>query len=126
MDIVDLRGEVRAMSRLIDADALYEQVAESEEKARDRFLDTSSSLPCPSYINPAYTRYNEQLNERTRLKHMVADAPTVDAVEVVRCKDCKHRYIENMTWHCPFGLMGGEDFFCGYGSLGRAERRSDE
>jgi len=47
-------------------------------------------------------------------------------VEVVRCKDCKHRYIENMTWHCPFGLMGGEDFFCGYGSLGRAERRSDE
>ena len=53
-------------------------------------------------------------------------APDIDAVEVVRCKDCKHRYIENMTWHCPFGLMGGEDFFCGYGSLGRAERRSDE
>ena len=49
-----------------------------------------------------------------------------DMVEVIRCKDCKHRYIENMTWHCPFGLMGGEDFFCGYGSLGRAERRSDE
>lgn len=53
-------------------------------------------------------------------------AQTIDAVEVVRCKDCKHRYIENMTWHCPFGLMGGEDFFCGYGSLGRAERRSDD
>lgn len=44
---------------------------------------------------------------------------------IIYCKDCKHRYIENMTWHCPFGLMGGEDFFCGYGSLGRAERRSD-
>ena len=52
--------------------------------------------------------------------------PDLDAVPVVRCKDCKHKYIENMTWHCPFGLMGGEDFFCGYGSLGRAERRSDE
>ena len=50
----------------------------------------------------------------------------IDTITVVRCKDCKHRYIENMTWHCPFGLMGGEDFFCGYGSLGRAERRSDE
>lgn len=108
--------------RIIDADVLYKQVAESEEKARDRFLDTSSSLPCPSYINPAYTRYNEQLNERTRLKHMIADAPTIDAVEVVRCKDCK--------W---FGEIGcairivddsdkpKEDDYCSF-----AERRTDE
>lgn len=43
--------------------------------------------------------------------------------EIIRCKDCKHRYIEDMIWHCPFGLMGGEDFFCGYGSFGNAERK---
>ena len=37
-------------------------------------------------------------------------------VEVVRCKDCKHRHLDGMTWNCPFGLPGGEDFFCGYGA----------
>jgi len=41
--------------------------------------------------------------------------------EIVRCKDCKHKYIEDNVWKCPFGLSGGENFFCGYGSLGRVE-----
>ena len=36
--------------------------------------------------------------------------------EIIRCKDCKHRHIENMVWTCPFGLPGGENFFCGYGA----------
>lgn len=31
--------------------------------------------------------------------------------EIIRCKDCKHKYIENMVWTCPFGLPGGELFF---------------
>ena len=38
--------------------------------------------------------------------------------EIIRCKDCKHKHLENMTWTCPFGLSGGEDFFCGYGEGG--------
>ena len=42
--------------------------------------------------------------------------------EIIRCKDCKYRYIENEIWTCPFGLAGGPDFYCGYG----AERRTDE
>lgn len=36
--------------------------------------------------------------------------------EIIRCKDCKHKHIENMVWTCPFGLPGGENFFCGYGA----------
>ena len=32
----------------------------------------------------------------------IADAPTVDAVEVVRCKDCKHRG----TDYCIFHIKG--------------------
>ena len=48
------------------------------------------------------------------------DAPSVDAVEVVRCKDCKHRKTENCsmyvecdcgsqyTWEC-------DNDFCSYG-----------
>ena len=36
--------------------------------------------------------------------------------EIIRCKDCKHKHVENMVWTCPFGLPGGENFFCGYGT----------
>ena len=64
--------------RLIDADALYEQLKQDEEMARDRVLDTKSTLPFPNNLNPSYTRYVAQMDERTRLKHMVADAPTVE------------------------------------------------
>ena len=35
---------------------------------------------------------------------------------IIRCKDCKHKHCENMVWTCPFGLSGGENFFCGYGA----------
>lgn len=36
--------------------------------------------------------------------------------DIVRCKDCKHKYLDDMVWNCPFGLSGGENFFCGYGA----------
>ena len=49
---------------------------EKEELARQRVLDT------PTH-SPAYLRYVAQLNERTALKHEIADAPTVEAKEVV-------------------------------------------
>lgn len=64
--------------RLIDADALYEQLKQDEEMARNRVLDTESTLPYPNNLNPSYTRYVAQMNERTRIKHMVADAPTIE------------------------------------------------
>lgn len=38
--------------------------------------------------------------------------------EIIRCKDCKHRHLDGMIWNCPFGLPGGEDFFCAYGAKG--------
>ena len=42
--------------------------------------------------------------------------------EIVKCKDCKHKHIENSVFVCPFGLPGGPEFFCGYGS----ERQADK
>ena len=39
----------------------------------------------------------------------IADAPTIDAVEVVRCRDCKH-------WH-------KETLFCDYMPHGEAQER---
>ena len=55
----------------------------------------------------------------------IKNAPTVDAVEVVRCKDCKHHYWEQEPCHgksvhyCELPHMRGvevfKEFFCYYG-----------
>ena len=70
------------MGRLIDGDALYKAMQDAEDLARQRVLDTESTLPYPNNLNPSYTRYLAQMDERTKAKEMVADAPTVDAVPV--------------------------------------------
>lgn len=108
------------MSRLIDGAALYERLAELEELARDRVLDTDTSLPYPTNLNPAYTRYSAQLDERIRLKQMIADAPTieteqkkgdlVDRKEILRswqnvcigisCSKCQFHYDDAMNEEC--------------------------
>ena len=67
----------------------------------------------------------------------LVNAPTIDAVPVVRCKDCQHGEFEreNRMWACvrcaeydeDFDMFTGfieyhnEDDFCSYG-----ERRSDD
>ena len=43
------------------------------------------------------------------------------AQPIIRCKDCKHRYIDDSVWKCPYGYPYG-DFYCAYGE----ERRTDE
>ena len=103
--------------RPIDGDALYAKLQEYEELARKRVWDTESTLPFPNNLNPAYTRYLAQLDERTALKHMVADAPTIEQPEIIRCRDCKLRDTE----YCNMarGFMGmKDDDYCSY-----AERR---
>ena len=55
---------------------------------------------------------------RTVTDKEIAEIPTVDAVEVVRCKDCKHLYDE-MDDYCCMSHMGlvkiCENSFCSYG-----------
>ena len=56
-------------------------------------------------------------------KRTIDEMPTVDAVEVVRCKDCKHRGsnlcpMETVELYPWFGSKN--DAFCSYG-----ERRND-
>ena len=55
----------------------------------------------------------------------IADVPTVDAVEVVRCLECEHHYWEQEPCHgktvhyCNLPHMSGvqvfKEFFCYYG-----------
>ena len=58
----------------------------------------------------------------------IMDAPTVDAVEVVRCKDCKNNKegvrlngVLLPHWCSKFGNLTKPDDFCSYG-----ERREGE
>ena len=112
--------------RLIDADALYAKLQEHEELARKRVWDTASTLPFPNNLNPAYTRYLAQLDERTALKHMVADVPTIAQPEIIRCRECKHyAFADNRAFGFPakrcewtgFEDVDDDDF------CSRAERR---
>ena len=52
----------------------------------------------------------------------IEDAPTADVVEVVRCKDCKHRYTPHncALWYgycngSHYLIERGNDFYCSYG-----------
>ena len=72
---------------------------------------------------PKYTGYALSADE---VAMAVENAPTIDAVEVVRCKDCKyseHWYKDKrrcFLWN-EAGIDVFEDGFCNY-----AERRADE
>ena len=86
--------------RLIDADKIYDAI--------ERRYQVSSGI--------------EHRCERDFLD-LICASDTVDAVEVVRCRDCKHW--DSETWFCDnhstFGHHGlewnmfSEDDFCSYG-----------
>ena len=50
----------------------------------------------------------------------IADAPTIDAVEVVRCRECKQGEIDDQDfpdqYYCRAGCGWNKgDFYCAYG-----------
>lgn len=71
-----------------------------------------------------FTGCHTSILQFSYVSDMIINAPTVDAVPVVRCKECKHMRRDNVgvfckVWHGYNGC--GEDGFCSYG-----ERRTDE
>ena len=99
--------------RLIDADAL---TIDLFKKAMDDALLTGNA------------------DMHRLLIQVVAHYPTVDAVPVIRCKDCKHRPYRDGDgmidgdYVCPYlcddpyySVMPEDEWFCH-----RAERRTDE
>ena len=70
--------------RLIDADALYEKTAEWESQALHMCEITMNDEDLTEW-----KRWSAVLKERSAFKFDISDAPTIDAVEVVRCRDCK-------------------------------------
>ena len=87
-------------------------------------MATEKRLIDANDMKTAFREWFDHDDYRT-MNELIDDVPTVDAVEVVRCKDCK-RYVEG---HCLRELGGGSyvpfpmkpDDFCSYG-----ERREGE
>lgn len=62
----------------------------------------------------------EVFSEKDSLGHtpvQLCDAmPTIDAVEVVRCKDCKW-HVQNGCEYLNLWMMHMDDFFCAFGEV---------
>jgi hypothetical protein len=86
--------------RLIDANALLEDFGEE-----------------PMVWNDDEAEIQER-NDWRMYRGKVENAPTVDAVEVVRCKDCKHLGFKGLCdGVCNRKMVGivNPDDFCSYG-----------
>ena len=109
--------------RLIDADAVIVEQYDILKKLyggtaqtlKDH-LDIDDDLSVPIH---AMERYSRGKQFYFGLKGIVENAPAVDAVHVVRCRDCKHCDPENGHCDHPMGtaapLKRKPDDFCSYG-----------
>ena len=90
---MDVREKSSNGKRLIDANALISYIDECSQESRFR----------------VYYGY---------AKSFIDDAPTVDAVPVVRCRDCKYHEDTHVTGFehcCLYGLTMRYNDFCSYG-----------
>lgn len=62
--------------------------------------------------------------EREYLKSIARHTPTIDAVPVIRCRDCKHRAEWNGAYGCDLDGCFGDRYTDGF--CDRAERKDDE
>lgn len=81
-----------------------------------RPIDADELLKDPYFLD-------ESIPERVIFAEAVKDAPTIDAVPVVRCFECKHHKDTVCHWcnklkrACP----NNSDFFCSYGERKEGE-----
>ena len=76
--------------RLTDADALYEKTANWEAQALHMVKVTMYDED-----KTEWRKWSTILTERSAFKYDIADAPTIDAVEVVRCEECRYGITEH-------------------------------
>jgi hypothetical protein len=95
--------------RLIDADAV-----------KDSFCGVCSIKKRYGESSEMCRDYKDLLGNGCSVMRLIEAAPTVDAVEVVRCKDCKHYGTSGCAMDA-FSFDVTEESFCSYG-----ERRENE
>ena len=84
--------------RLIDADKMAVDESEAYMSAQVQITDDLKWL-----VNFA---------AHSKIQRIIADTPTIDAVPVVRCRECKHRYTEDcpMYFHASYWHEGYEEY----------------
>lgn len=90
--------------RMIDADQMAVDESEAYMSAQEQITDDLKWL-----VNFA---------AHSKIQRLIADTPTVDAVPVVRCQECK--YYKPDEFECGCDFAGGlpyvkADDFCSYG-----------
>jgi hypothetical protein len=89
-----------------------------------RLIDANEVIKETESILNFRRQHNMPTAEYEALLGYLKNRPTVDAVEVVRCKDCKHYGNYGRVWDCKkYGAMSlpEENDFCSYG-----ERKDNE
>ena len=101
--------------RLIDADELKIKILAE----RDKILREVQTAPYEIVRTKPFQHGNSMRGGIRKALKCMEQTPTIDAVPVVRCKDCKHfrRNLENDTYcGCVGGLTDPEEHdFCSYG-----------
>lgn len=115
--------------RLIDADKvikeqrrIMESLYGSSIAEIKKHMDIDDSFSVPMHAMESYAKAKQFF---FGLKGILEAAPTVDAVPVVRCRECKHSYESISGRFCSMGpcvdCFVPEYFFCSYG-----ERKEDQ
>ena len=108
------------MSRLIDANAVVKAILEEY----DKIPRTITTAPYELGTEKPYHAGDQMRGGIRKALRCIEQSPTVDAVPVVRCRECKHCDPENH--HCDHHMSTAAplrrkpDDFCSYG-----ERRED-
>ena len=104
------------MSRLIDANEVVKAILAE----RDKIPRTVPAAPYELVAEKPYNHGNSMRGGIRKALRCVEQAPTVDAVPVVRCRECKYWQDNNGSYphdECRWG--NGEtpdpDDFCSYG-----------
>lgn len=102
--------------RLIDATKVVQDILAERDKIPLR-------VPCAPYElldDKPYAMGQAQRGGIRKALRCIEEAPTIDAVEVVRCMDCKHSEIDDpdlpSQHYCHAGCGWNDgDFYCSYG-----------
>ena len=103
------------MSRLIDANEVVKEILAE----RDKIPRTVPTAPYELGTEKPYHAGDQMRGGIRKALRCIEQAPTVDAVPVVRCRECKHCDPENH--HCDHHmgtaapLRRKPDDFCSYG-----------
>ena len=105
------------MSRLIDANAVVKAILEE----RDKIPRTITTAPYELGTEKPFHAGDQMRGGIRKALRCIEQAPTVGAVSVVRCRECKHRGTDDCIFHIKGEpadeelLLKLDNDFCSYG-----------